>query len=105
MRPFTGRSYALMAASSRRDQYVVDLPGYVTLQAAHGLPLALALGGASCQILLCAPIRTHTHYADHVQSAVGVPVATTVKPMTDYLARGSLYGRDAAEAGERGLVL
>jgi hypothetical protein len=25
--------------------------------------------------------------------------------MPDYLARGSLYGRDAAEAGERGLVV
>lgn len=41
---------------------MVDLPGYVTLQAAHDLPLALALRGAPratySQVRRSAPIRT-----------------------------------------------
>jgi hypothetical protein len=39
-----------------------------------------------------------------VQSAVGIPVTAAVKPTSDYLARGGLYGRDPAEAGERRLA-
>src|SRR5918993_5262284 len=85
----------------RRDQYTVDLPGYVALQAAHDLPLALALSSASCDVVLGAPVAAHAHHADHVQGPVGIPVAATVEPMPDHFARGGIDGRDPAEAGER----
>src|SRR5918994_2921209 len=50
-----------------RDQHVVDLPGYVALQAADNLSLALAFRGAPRDVLLRAQISAHPGQADHVQ--------------------------------------
>src|SRR3712207_3040923 len=47
-----------------RDQDAVDLSGDVALETAHDLPLALALGGASCHVCLGAPIPAHSNHTD-----------------------------------------
>src|SRR5829696_8859911 len=86
-------------------QYAIDLPGYIALEAADDLSLALALCSASGDVLFGAPVSAHPNHADHVQRSVGVPVATAVEAMPDNLARGSLDRRDTAEAGEGGLAL
>jgi hypothetical protein len=58
-----------------RDQHAVDLTGYVTLEAADDLSLALAFPGAPRDVCLRALISAHPCQADHVQRTVGFPVA------------------------------
>ena len=77
-------------------QYAIDLPGYIALEAADDLSLALALLYAPRDILLGATISAHPSQTDHVQRTVSVPVAAAVEPMPDNLARGSFDGRDPA---------
>jgi hypothetical protein len=43
--------------------------------------------GAPCDVLLRATISTHPSQADHVQRAVGLPVATAVEAVAHYLCR------------------
>src|SRR5215210_3711014 len=62
-----------------RDQHAVDLPGYVALEAADDLSLALALHGAPRDVLLGASISAHPSQADHVQRTVSLPVASSVE--------------------------
>src|ERR687897_2787836 len=85
-------------------QYAIDLPGYIALEAADDLWLALAFRRAPRDVLLGATISSHPSQTDHVQRTVSVPVAAAVEPMPDNLARGSFYGRHSAEAGEGGLA-
>jgi hypothetical protein len=87
-----------------RDQHAVGLPGDVALEAADDLSLALALRGAPGDVLLRTAISAHPSQADHVQRAVGLPVATSVETMADDLPGGGLDGSDPAEAGEGGLA-
>jgi hypothetical protein len=56
-------------------QYAIDLPGYVALEAADNLSLALALLCAPPDVLLGATISSHPSQTDHVQRTVGLPVA------------------------------
>src|SRR5829696_10396250 len=85
-------------------QYAIDLPGYIALEAADDLSLALALLCAPPDVLLGATISAHPSQTDHVQRTVGVPVAAAVETMPDNLARGSFDGRDPAQAGEGSLT-
>src|SRR5215212_4828926 len=87
-----------------RDQHSVDLPGDVALEAADDLSLALALRGAPRDVLLCATISAHPSQTDHLQRAVGFPVATAVETMAEDLAGGSLYGSHSTQTGEGGLA-
>src|SRR3954451_15186313 len=91
-------------SSDARDQHAVDLPGDVALEAADDLSLALSLLCAPRHVLLRAPRSAHPSQTDHVQRAVGLPVATAVETMADDLAGGSLDGGDPAQAGEGGLA-
>src|SRR5215208_4510948 len=88
-----------------RDQHAVGLPGYVALEAADDLALALALLCAPRYVLLRATISSHPSQTDHVQCAVGFPVATAVEAVPHHLAGGSLDGRDSAQTGEGSLAL
>ena len=56
-------------------QYAIDLPGYIALEAADDLSLALALLYAPRDILLGATISAHPSQTDHIQRTVSVPVA------------------------------
>src|SRR5829696_686735 len=85
-------------------QYAIDLPGYIALEAADDLSLALALRRAPRDVLLGATIPAHPSQTDHVQRTVSVPVAAAVETMPDNLARGSFDGRDPAQAGEGSLA-
>src|ERR687897_2971852 len=85
-------------------QYAIDLPGYIALEAADDLWLALAFRRAPRDVLLGATISSHPSQTDHVQRTVSVPVAAAVEPMPDNLARGSFDGRDPAQAGEGSLA-
>ena len=60
--------------------------------------------GAPRYVFLRARIPAHPGQADHVQRAVGLPVATTVETVPHHLARGGLGGSDPAEVGEGGLA-
>src|SRR5215216_7023441 len=91
-------------SARRRHQYAVDLPGYIAFEATDNLSSALALRGASCDVLLRATISSHPSQTDHVQCSVGVPVAAAVEAVPNDLAGGSLDRRDTAEAGEGGLT-
>src|SRR5215204_5744966 len=71
-----------------RDQHAVDLPGYVALEAADDLSLALALLCAPRDVLLGASISAHPSQADHVQRSVSLPVATAVETVPHDLAEG-----------------
>ena len=75
-----------------RDKHAVDLSGYVALEAADDLSLALALLGAPGDVLLRTVISTHPSQADHVQRSVGLSVATAVEAMPHHLAGGSFDG-------------
>ena len=58
------------------DQLTVDLPGYIALEAADDLSLALTFRGASCDVFLRATISAHPSQADHLQRtalASGLP--------------------------------
>src|SRR5215212_6222601 len=100
----------LVSRSCRRgtgaatDQHAVDLPGYVALETANDLSLALALSGAPRDVILGAKISAHPGQADHVQRAVGLPVASAVETVPYGLAGGGFDGRNPAEAGEGGLA-
>jgi hypothetical protein len=48
-------------------QYAIDLPGYIALEAADDLSLALALLCAPRDVLLGATISSHPSQTDHVQ--------------------------------------
>src|SRR5215218_1869932 len=85
-------------------QYAMDLPGYVALEAADNLSLALALLCAPRDVFLRATISAHPSQTDHVQRTVGLPVATAVETVPDDLAGGSFDGGDPAQAGEGGLA-
>ena len=85
-------------------QYAIDLPGYVALETADDLWLALAFCEAPCDVLLGATISAHPSQTDHLQRTVGLPVAAAVETMPDNLARGSFDGRDPAQAGEGSLA-
>src|SRR5215210_1599449 len=86
------------------DQHTVDLPGYVALQTADDLSLALALLCAPRDVLLRATIPAHPGQADHVQRTVGFSVATAVEAVSHDLAGGGPDGRAPAQAGEGGLA-
>src|SRR5215203_1130241 len=102
------REPRLMSLSARmadaRDQHAVDLPGYVALEAADDLSLALALLCAPRDVLLGATLSAHPGQADHVQRAVGLPVATAVETVPYDLAGGGFDGGDPAQTGEGGLA-
>src|SRR5215212_9858699 len=66
-----------------RDQHSVDLPR---------------------DVLLCATISAHPSQTDHLQRAVGFPVATAVETMAEDLAGGSLYESHSTQTGEGGLA-
>src|SRR5215203_3383251 len=87
-----------------RDQHAVDLPGYVALEAADDLSLALALLCAPRHVILRTAISAHPSQAGHVQRTVGLTVASAVEAVSDHLAGGGLDGSDPAEAGEGGLA-
>src|SRR5215208_4348591 len=86
------------------DQHAVGLPSYVALETADDLSFALALRGAPREVLLRARISAHPGQADHVQGAVGLPVATAVEAMPHDLAGGGFDGGDPAQTGEGGLA-
>src|SRR5215208_6405508 len=86
--------------SVARDQHAVDLPGYVALETADDLSLALALRGAPRDVLLGATISAHPGQTGHVQRTVGLPVATAVETVPNDLAGGGFDGRDPAQIGE-----
>src|SRR5215203_3806806 len=90
--------------SVARDQHAVDLPGYVALETADDLSLALALRGAPRDVLLGATISAHPSQADHVQRTVSLPVAASVETVPHHLAGGGFDGRDPAQTGEGGLA-
>src|SRR5829696_6321852 len=85
-------------------QYAIDLPGYVALEAADNLSLALALLCAPRDVFLRATISSHPSQTDHVQRTVGLPVAAAVETVAYYLSRGGFHGRDSAQTGEGGLA-
>jgi hypothetical protein len=85
-------------------QHAVRLPGYVALETADDLSFALALLCASRDVLLGAGISAHPGQADHVQGAVGFPVATSVETVSDDLTGGCLDGGDPTQTGEGGLA-
>lgn len=58
-----------------RYRHAVDLAGYMALEAACDLWLALSVCVALDYVLSAAPVSAHSHYTNHVQSAVDVPVA------------------------------
>jgi hypothetical protein len=69
------------------------------------LPSAVRLATYSCvrrSRLIRA--RPHPSQTDHVQRAVGLPVATSVEAMAHYLSRGGFHGRHSAETREGGLT-
>src|SRR5215217_8798259 len=86
------------------DQHAVDLSGYVALEAADDLSLALALLCAPRDVFLRAKIPAHPCQAGHVQRTVRLPVASSVETVPHHLAGGGLDGSDSAEAGEGGLA-
>jgi hypothetical protein len=80
-----------------RDQHAVDLPGEVALQTADDLSLALSFRGAPRDVLLGATVWAHPGQTDHVQRAVGLPVATAVETVPHDLGGGGFDGRDPAQ--------
>src|SRR5215217_5288289 len=86
------------------DQHAVDLSGYVALEAADNLSLALALLCAPRDVFLRAQISTHPSQTNHVQRTVGFPVATAVETVAYYLSRGGFHRRHSAQTGEGSLA-
>jgi hypothetical protein len=60
--------------------------------------------GAPRDVLLGATISAHPSQTDHVQCAVGFPVATSVEAVAHYLSRGGFHGRHSAKTGEGSLA-
>jgi hypothetical protein len=100
------RLLVLSARNGRRKRSARGRPPWlrVALDPADDLSLALALRGASRDVLLRAQISAHPGQADHVQRAVGFPVATAVKSVPDDLAGGGFDGSDPTQTGEGSLA-
>src|SRR3954447_9842302 len=88
------RPSALWARNGYRKRPTRGRPPWlrVALQTADDLSLALALLCASRDVFLRAKISAHPGQTDHVQRAVGFPVATAVEAMPHDLAGGCFDG-------------
>src|SRR5919205_3094398 len=82
-----------------------ELSGDVALEAASDSSLAESLAGASLDVGLSVGVAFHPGSGDRVQGPVELPVAAGVEAVVGGLARFDLDRADAAELGQRGLVV
>src|ERR1700691_2518336 len=81
----------VLVAGFRAGQELVDLAGDISFEAADDLFLGQALGGAALDVGTGGGVVAHAGDDDHVEGAVGLPVAAAVEPVASGFAAG---GRD-----------
>ena len=87
-------------------QELVDLSGYVALEASDGIPLGLALAHLLGYVCLRILIEPHPHDGYGVEGGVGLPISSSVQPMPPLgLAGLSRYRVHPAKGCEGGLSL
>src|ERR687885_850476 len=84
---------------------LVDLPGYVSLEAADGFAAGFAFGDAPGEVVAGAGVAAQSADGDAVERAIGLAVAAAVQPATVGFAGGGFQGVDPAQGGEGGLAV
>jgi len=77
----------------------------VSLEAAHGLHAALALGFLAFEVCAGGRIESPARDCDHVQRSVDLAVAAAIQAVTIMSSGGDRYRRDACHPCEMGIAL
>src|SRR6266498_420963 len=90
----------ILGVDFRAGQGLVEFAGNVALEAADDFLCGQSFGGATRYVGAGVGVVAHAGYDDHVEGAVGLPVAAAVEAVAFGLAAGGGYRGYPAQRGE-----